>query len=132
MRRAARTYVRARLISARFRRFSSSSSRKESFVIPPAAHHNYHTTTHFRYAPPPRPAPPNIQDLALALEVPDFSLWMNELWHDFLIEPTPYLVASAICYVGGILVLVQYSWAIWWLACFMFRLLPWDDDLSFA
>lgn len=124
MRRAARTYVHARMTASRFTRASSPRTRipaSPSLNIAP----DYYTTN-FRYT-----TPPNIQDLTLALEVPNFGLWVNELWHDFLVEPTPYLVASAICYVGGVLVLVQYYWAIWWLACFVFRLLPWDDDLGF-
>jgi hypothetical protein len=128
MKSAARTYVRARLTTSRLKRASSPRASGPSSLSRNNAH-NYHTT-HFRYSPPP--PPPNIQDLALALEMPDFNLWVNELWQDFLIEPTPYLVASAICYVGGVLILVQYHWAVWWLACFVFRLLPWDDDLGFA
>merc|ERR1712098_811224 len=40
---------------------------------------------------------------SITLEVPDFEPWINELWHDFLIEPTPYLVTSAISYLGFVL-----------------------------
>jgi hypothetical protein len=117
--RAARSYVQARITSSRVRRDPRSPQ------TPSEDSPNH--PTHFRYFPPP-----DTQDLALALEVPDFELWAKELSHDFLIEPTPYLVASAICYVGGVLILVQYYWALWWLVCYSFRLLPWDDDLGFA
>jgi hypothetical protein len=85
---------------------------------------------HFRHKPP---ALPTLRDLALTPEMlPDVTIWANELWNDFLLEPTPYLVASAICYVGSVLILVQYYWALWWLACFLFRLLPWDDEFDFV
>jgi hypothetical protein len=55
---------------------------------------------------------------------------MEELWCDFLIEPTPYLVASAMLYLGGVLILAQYYEAVWWIACFFFRFIPWDDELG--
>jgi hypothetical protein len=86
---------------------------------------------HFRHTPPV--PPPTLRDLALTPEMlPDVTIWVNELWNDFLLEPTPYIVASAIWYVGGVLLLVEYYWALWWLACFLFRLLPWDDELDFV
>jgi len=66
------------------------------------------------------------------MEIPDFELWFSELWHDFLIEPTPYLVASAIAYLGFILLLSQYNAAIWRLSFFLLRFVPWDDDLGFG
>jgi hypothetical protein len=122
-----RTYVHGRIMSSRVRRVPSARSRTPETRSPRSVPNE--NQTHFRYTRPPSP---NIQDLAFALEMPKFGLWMNELWHDFLIESTPYLVASAICYVGGVLILVQYHWAIWWLARFFFRLLPWDDDLEFG
>ena len=62
--------------------------------------------------------------------MPDFELWIDELWHDFLIEPTPYLVASAILYLGGVLLLARYYEAVWWLCCFFFHFIPYDDELS--
>lgn len=81
----------------------------------------------FRHTTPtPSPAPlPN-----LILEIPDLERWMIELWHDFLIEPTPYLVASAICYLGGVLVLVQYYTMIWRLLCFFLQFVPLDDEFG--
>lgn len=67
---------------------------------------------------------------SLTLEVPDFEPWINELWHDFLIEPTPYLVASAISYLGFVLLISQYYSTVWQLLCFLFRFVPWDEDLG--
>jgi hypothetical protein len=78
----------------------------------------------FRYNPPPL----TLQDLIL--ERPDFGLWINELWHDFLIEPTPYLVASAIAYLGCILLLSQYYAAIWHLSRIFLQFVPWDDEFG--
>ena len=74
---------------------------------------------------------PRIEDIpSLVLEMSNFELWINELWHDFLIEPTPYLVASAILYLGGVLLLAQYYEAVWRLCYFFFHFLPYDDELS--
>jgi hypothetical protein len=53
------------------------------------------------------------------------------LWNDFLIEPTPYLVASATIYLGFVLLLSQYYAAIWQLSCVLFQFFPWDDDLRY-
>jgi hypothetical protein len=66
----------------------------------------------------------------LSLEIPDLERWIIELWHDFLIEPTPYLVASAICYLGGVLVLVQYYAVIWRVLCFFLQFVPLDDEFG--
>lgn len=66
----------------------------------------------------------------ITMEVPSFEPWINELWHDFLIEPTPYLVASAISYLGFVLLVSRYYSAVWQLLCFLFRFVPWDEDLG--
>ena len=81
----------------------------------------------FRNRPPSKP--PTLP--SLALEIPDFELWLTELWNDFLIEPAPYLVASATIYLGFVLLLSQYYAAIWQLSCFLFQFVPWDDDLRY-
>jgi hypothetical protein len=133
--RAVRMYVHGRIITPSLFRTSPSA---HSEISRPRTGLSMHANTHFRYSARPSlpKTNPNREDLPLVLpltlEIPDIQLWMTELWHDFLIEPTPYLVASAICYVGGVLILVQYHWAVVWLACFFFRLLPWDEDLGFA
>lgn len=67
---------------------------------------------------------------SITLEVPDLEPWIDELWHDFLIEPTPYLVASAISYLGFVLLLSRYYSSIWQLLCFLLRFVPWDEDLG--
>jgi len=67
---------------------------------------------------------------SITLEVPDFEPWINELWHDFLIEPTPYLVTSAISYLGFVLLVSRYYSTVWQLLCFLFRFVPWDEDLG--
>ncbi|KAF8852272.1 hypothetical protein BDZ45DRAFT_749775 [Acephala macrosclerotiorum] len=66
----------------------------------------------------------------------ELETWFLDLWEDFLIEPTPYLVCGLLLYLGGILLLSNYHAAIWRLSCFLFRFLPWDyedgwDYLSF-
>ena len=82
----------------------------------------------FRYQ---RPSLPRLEYIpSLVLEIPDFEPWIDELWHDFLIEPTPYLVASAILYLGGVLLLAQYYQAVWLVCCFFFQFIPWDDELG--
>jgi hypothetical protein len=64
------------------------------------------------------------------MKVSDLELWINELWHDFLIERTWYLVASTITYLGFILLFVQYYSAIWQLSYFFSRFVPWDGDFG--
>ena len=89
---------------------------------------NYYPSR-FRHLPPP-----DLLDHlpTLPLQTPDFELWINELWHDFLIEPTPYLVASAITYLGFILLVGQYWEIMWKVVCFVFGLfVPWDDESGF-
>ncbi|TVY43637.1 hypothetical protein LOCC1_G003829 [Lachnellula occidentalis] len=70
---------------------------------------NYYPSR-FRHLPPP-----DLLDHlpSLPLKTLDLELWINELCHDFFIEPTPYLVASAIIYLGFILLVGQY-WEIMW------------------
>lgn len=86
-----------------------------------------HTSTQFRYDN--RTARHN-EFIDEVLKVPDFELWIIELWHDFLIEPTPYLVASAISYLGFVLFMSRYYGIIWWLACFLFQFVPWEEELG--
>jgi hypothetical protein len=83
----------------------------------------YHPTG-FRYSAPTL----TLQDLTL--DVPNFEPWLLELWHDFLIEPTPYLVASAILYLGFILLLAKYYGVVWWIVSFLLQFVPWDEDLG--
>ncbi|TVY71339.1 hypothetical protein LSUE1_G004443 [Lachnellula suecica] len=87
--------------------------------------YHYHPTR-FRHLPPP-----DLLDHlpTLPIQAPDFELWINELWNDFLIEPTPYLVASAITYLGFILLLGQYYEVAWRVVYFVLRLfMPWDEE----
>ena len=81
----------------------------------------------FRYEKPRLP----LEELpTLALEIPDFELWINEFWNEFLIEPTPYLAVSAMLYLGGILLLAHYHEAVWRLWGLFFYFIPWDDEHS--
>jgi hypothetical protein len=128
MRRGSRRYVRLRTVGVRwrFRRRRSSiqsTPRTNAGCFGPEYH-----PTQFRYQPPPLRAQDQLP--TLLLEVPDLELWINELWHDFLIEPTPYLVASAITYLGFILLFLQYYSAIWQLSYFFSEFVPWDDDFG--
>jgi hypothetical protein len=116
-----RGYVKVR-IRCRFRRRLASVSK--SNTAPREPEYSDYQPRQFRYNPPPL----TLQDLIL--ERLDFELWINELWHDFLIEPTPYLVASAIAYLGCILLLSQYYAAIWQLSCFFLQFVPWDDEFG--
>lgn len=62
-------------------------------------------------------------------EASELETWMMELWHDFLIEPTPYLVASAMVYLGAIVIFIQYYLLIWRIICFSFKFIPgWDEE----
>lgn len=94
----------------------------------PISRYAYHPeTTSFRYP---------IQTLTfvdlptLILEIPDFDFepWLLELWNDFLVEPTPYLVVSAMLYLGFLLLVSHYYDAIWRIICLWFYFLPWDDE----
>lgn len=123
VRKGLRRYVKFRIAGVRFRgrRGKRPSNRSEEET----AISNY-CSIQFRHQPP---SPPTSLP-TLALEIPDFELWIIELWNDFLIEPTPYLVASAIIYLGFVLLLAQYYGAIWQLSYFLFQFIPWDDDLA--
>ena len=120
-----RGYVKTLTAGVRFpgrrgKRPSHTNSSEEADIL------NYYPAN-FRHCPPS--TPPTLP--SLALEIPDFELWLTELWNDFLIEPTPYLVASATIYLGFVLLLSQYYAVIWQISCFLFQFVPWDDDLRY-
>jgi hypothetical protein len=119
-RRGMRRYVRLRT-GWKFRKRASDSKTRNAEREEIS---NYHPTR-FRHLPPPD----LLDHLPITpFQTPDFELWINELWHDFLIEPTPYLVASAITYLGFILLLGEYYEVVWVVFCFILRLfVPWDD-----
>jgi hypothetical protein len=124
-----RRYVRVRILSERLRRRKGESHSKDSRLSIGVEAPAYCPTAFRLQSPSPR----EDQFASLiTLEIPDFELWINELWHDFLTEPTPYLVASAILYLGFILILVQYHTAMWQIACFFMRFIPWDDEFEFG
>lgn len=66
----------------------------------------------------------------LILEIPgfDFEPWLLELWNDFLIEPTPYLVVSATSYLAFILLLTQYYDTVMWIIHLWVSFIPYDDE----
>lgn len=128
VRRGFRKYVKLRTIGIRFR-FRNRPKGLESCpkTSQDSSKSGYHPT-HFRHSQP-HSTHSRLPDLSnLSLEIPDFELWINELWHDFLIEPTPYLVASAIIYLGFILLVSQYYAALWRVVCFLFQFVPWDVE----
>jgi len=126
--RGIRRYVRLRT-GWRFRRrkaYSHSQTRNTDM----GETSNYYPSR-FRH---PHIPPPDLLDHlpSLPLKTPDFELWINELWHDFLIEPTPYLVASTITYLGFILLVGQYWEVMWKVEWFLVKLfVPWDDESGF-
>lgn len=124
LKRGMRKYVRVRIsgMNTRSRRRPHPHN-ITAYTDPPPNNTNYQPSQ-FRHinTPPSSPIPTPF------LEIPDFELWATELWHDFLIEPTRYLVASAICYLGGLLVLVQYYQLIWKVLCFVAQFIPMDDE----
>lgn len=83
-------------------------------------HHQYHSRPRFRdvYRPTCIPA------------ASEMEIWMVELWKDFLLEPTPYLVISATFYLGLFLISLQYYPTIWNIAYFLIQFIPWDDDFG--
>jgi len=122
VRKGMKIYVKSRLAGIRFpgrraRRRPYPNPAKEPDIS------NYCPAS-FRNNPPA--TPPSLP--SLALEIPDYELWITELWNDFLIEPTPYLVASATIYLGFALLLSQYYAAFWQLSCILVQFIPWDDD----
>lgn len=66
----------------------------------------------------------------IPLELPELEVWVVELWDDFLLEPTPYLVLSAVFYLGFTLLLVRYHAFMWYAVCFLSRFIPWDEDFN--
>jgi len=125
IKRGIRKYVRVRITGVKPLKRRRNITPDSSLTATPSGS-AYHPSQ-FRHTSPP----PQLRDLpALTLEIPDFELWINELWHDFLIEPTPYLVASAICYLGGVLILVQYYALIWRVLYFFLHFVPLDDEFG--
>jgi hypothetical protein len=122
LRKGMRRYVKSRIAGVRF---PGRRGKRHPYQYPSEdpGISNY-GPVNFRHNPPP--TPPALP--SLALEIPEIELWLIELWDDFLIEPTPYLVASATIYLGFVLLLSQYYAAIWQLSCFLFQFVPWDDD----
>jgi hypothetical protein len=122
VRKGMRRYVKTRIAGVRF---SGCRGKQPSHPNPSGelGIWNY-CPANFRHNPPS--TPPTLP--SLALEISDFEFWITELWNDFLVEPTPYLVASATIYLGFVLLLSQYYGAIWRLSCFLFQFVPWDDD----
>ncbi|KAH8672500.1 hypothetical protein BGZ60DRAFT_404997 [Tricladium varicosporioides] len=90
---------------------------------------NYHAS-HFRHNPPASQRV--LSDLNITVSKSDFEIWINELWDDAEVEPTPYLVASALFYLVFILLLVEYYEIVWKAVCLMCMLIPWDENLDLA
>ena len=85
---------------------------------------------HFRYR---ADTPPDEQfESLMNYEILDYEYWFAQLWQDFLIEPTPYVVASAITYLGFILLLVQYYALMWQFICLLGQFVPWDENVGFS
>jgi hypothetical protein len=84
---------------------------------------------HFRYD---IPVSPSIDFPTIPSET-ELEHWFLDLYYDFLIEPTPYLVSGLLLYLGFILLFFNYYFIIWRLLCFFFQFLPWDegDDWDF-
>jgi hypothetical protein len=83
-----RRYVRIRVTGIKPRRHGRSNIKSPNTLLTYSdARHTQLHPLHFRHV-----SPTSSQGLPiLALDIPDFERWVNELWHDFLIEPTPYL-----------------------------------------
>lgn len=121
-------YVRFRILAERVRRGDTTGFDSPSFEI--GAEASKYQVINIR-CPPNSPVEDQFESL-LSLEMLDFEYWITELWHDFLIEPTPYLVASAITYLGFTLLFVQYYTVMWRFFCFCVQFVPWDDSVGFG
>ena len=129
-----RKYVKLRIstTSRRRRTTRSRSPRRRSspiFSNKPAAYR----PSHFRHTIPRHPpvSLPPTAILPLEIPIPDFEPWILSLWHDFLIEPTPYLVLGCMIYLGGVLLVAQYYALIWKVVLFLLRFVPWDEEFGF-
>jgi len=124
-----RKYVRIRITGFNFKPRRIRPPSPDITTTSTTSSISYHPSQfHHTDTPPSQSLPQPLTNL----EIPDFELWFSELWHDFLIEPTPYLVASAICYLGGVLVLVQYYVVIWRVCCFLMWFVPGVGDEGFG
>ena len=122
-------YVRLRILAERVRSRDIISRVDLPSLSVGISASNYHPVG-FRYRST-TPLEDHFESL-MNLEVLDFEYWITELWQDFLIEPTPYVVASAITYLGFILLLVQYYTVMWQFFCFFVNFVPWDENVGFA
>ncbi|KAF7881736.1 uncharacterized protein EAF02_006424 [Botrytis sinoallii] len=79
------------------------------------------------------PSRPRLRDVYRPVhlaEASEMEIWLIDLWKDFLLEPTPYLVLSATLYLGLFIILLQYYPTILNIAYFLIQLIPWDDDFG--
>jgi hypothetical protein len=96
----------------------------------------HHTAPRSRPRPEPRSKhlpTPRLRDVYRPAYIPaasEMEIWILELWKDFLLEPTPYLVISASLYLGIFILFIQYYPTIWNIAYFFIQLIPWDEDFG--
>jgi hypothetical protein len=127
-RKGMKKYVRMRTRSVRFRKQTGTSMPHSRDFTPNMLHREASAIApSIRY---PVPTLTLIDLPTLILEIPDFDFepWLLELWNDFLIEPTPYLVVSAMIYIGLLLLVSHYYDALWRVISLWFYFLPWDDE----
>ena len=129
LRRGIRRYVKIRITGLRPRRRRRKRSITTLANTPLNINMHTYTPSQFRHTTPLSTSAIPLPNL-LEATVPDLERWLLELWHDFLIEPTPYLIASAICYLGGLLVVLQYYAVLWRVVCFFLQFVPFDDEFG--
>jgi hypothetical protein len=117
--------------------FEGSKKAKDTSSVIKSPHSTgHHILDYHPFAFRHRSSTPTLTDdgdlILTILETTDYEYWIAELWKDFLIEPTPYLVVSAMVYLGFILLLVKYHTIMWHFATFLLHFLPWDEDDGFS
>ena len=127
-------YVKIRIATGRQHKTPSrQSSPRRNLPTPFPSKKGTYRPSHFRHTTPSNPSTSASLSFnpILPLEIPDFEPWLLALWHDFLIEPTPYLVLGCMLYLGGVLLVAQYYALIWSFVRFLVRFVPWDEEFGF-
>lgn len=78
--------------------------------------------------PSPTSSPSSSLSIITEVEADSEGSWMPQIWHDFLANPVPVLVALGLVYLACILLLTQYWGPVWKVVGFFKDVLPWDAE----
>lgn len=128
-------YTRSSKEAERFITPNTSSTKTVARIPRSRLHHPQSAKSHYTKSRPRNEYPlhPRLRDVYRPVYLPaasEMEIWLIDLWKDFLLEPTPYLVISATFYLGIFMMSLQYYQTIWNIAYIFIQLIPWDEDFG--